>query len=204
MKLFLIGTPVEDVSHARAIHLLSSDEVKSKYILVIGTNIDVGHGILQSDIDKRLADLSPYALFKWLWKYEEDDNIRRYVDIFFRCNPHHSIVHSLVCAALQGHRGYYLPEHLHGRIHKSLVQLSEETCISIGYHFNDVIRDNIYFDKLTPEMNLKEVHHLIYSIKCNVSSNIEIKKSISSSKSISNNRRPWFSRFIICVCSSRR
>jgi hypothetical protein len=138
------------MSHARAVHFLSSDQVKAKYIVVIGTNIDTGHRVLQSDIDARLTTLSPVAIFKWLWKYE-DDIIHRYVDIVSRCNPQHSIVHSLICAALQGRRGYYLPEHLRGRIQKSIVELTEETCLSIGYHLDDVMRDNIYFDRLTPQ-----------------------------------------------------
>jgi len=192
------------VSHARAVQFLSSDEVKSKYIVVIGTNIDVGHGVLQADIDARLTALSAYAVFRWLWEYQHDDDIRRYVDIVSRCNPRHTIVHSLVCAALQGHRGYYLPEHLRGRIHKSIVQLSEETCVSTGYHFDDVMRDNIYFDQLTPEMNLKEVYEIIYSRKRSVLSSVETEKTASSHRSISGSQNSWFSRLILCVCSSER
>jgi hypothetical protein len=184
------------MSHARAVHFLSSDQVKAKYIVVIGTNIDTGHGVLQSDIDARLATLSPSAVFKWLWEYE-DDIIIRYVDIVYHCNPQHSIVHSLVCAALQGRRGYYLPEHLRSRIHKSIVQLSEETCLSIGYHFDDVMRDNIYFDRLTPEMNLKKVRDTIYSTKAK-------DKTESSQRSTSTSGKSRFSSLISCVSSSKK
>lgn len=191
------------MSHARAIHFLSSNEVKLKYIVVIGTNIDVGHGVLQSDIDARLISLSPYVVFKWLWEYKSDDYVHRYVDIVSRCNPCHSIVHSLVCAALQGHRGNYLPKHLHSRIDKSIVELSEETCVSICYHLNDVMRDNIYFDQLTLEMNLHEVHQIIYSTKRNVSSSVETKGTASSHKSISNPQNSWFSHLLSCVFSPR-
>ncbi|CAF0722466.1 unnamed protein product [Adineta steineri] len=141
----LLGTPVEDMSHARAVDLLSTNEVKSKYIMVIGTNLEVGHGVRKSDIDARLTALSSNAIFTWLWQYEHDDDIRRYVEIFHRCAPRQSIVHSLICAALQGHREYYVPEHLRDRITNSLVELSEETCRSIGYHFDDVMQHNIYF-----------------------------------------------------------
>jgi hypothetical protein len=113
-------------------------------------------------------------------------------------------VHSLVCAALQGHRGYYLPEHLRGRIYKSIVQLSEETCVSFGFHFDDVMRDNIYFDRLTPEMDLKEVHQVIYSTKRNVLSNVKIEESAFSHKSTSHSRNSWFSRLMLCVRSPRK
>jgi hypothetical protein len=92
---FHTGTPDEDMSHVRAVQFLSSDKVKAKYIIVIGTNIEVGHGVLQSDIDARLCALSRYTLFKWLLEYENDDDVRRYVDIFSR----HSIVH-IVCYVL--------------------------------------------------------------------------------------------------------
>ncbi|UJR24734.1 hypothetical protein I4U23_006108 [Adineta vaga] len=120
-----LGTPVEDMSHARAVQLLSSNEIKSKYIVVIGTNIDVGHGIIQSDIDARLTALAPSAVFTWLLQYEYDEDVRHYVEIVNHCQPAHTIVHSLVCAALQGHRGYYLPDHLRSRINKSRVPLSK-------------------------------------------------------------------------------
>ncbi|CAF4802522.1 unnamed protein product [Rotaria sp. Silwood1] len=125
-----LGTPIEDMSHARAVDLLSSDEVKSKYIVVIGTNLEVGHGVLKSNIDARLTALSSDAIFTWLWQYEDDDDIRRYVEIFHRCCPRQSIVHSLICAALQGHQGYYLPEHLRSRITKSVVELDRKTPLS--------------------------------------------------------------------------
>ncbi|CAF1136198.1 unnamed protein product [Adineta steineri] len=160
-----LGTPDEDMSHARAIQLLSSNEVKSKYIAVIGTNIDCGHGVFQSDIDARLNDLSSKATFTWLWQYEHDEDIRRYVDIVSRCCPRHTIVHSLICAALQGHRGYYLPEHLRGRISKSIVPLTEATCTSTGYYLEDVMSDNVYLKELKPEMNLHQVHDTIYKNK---------------------------------------
>jgi hypothetical protein len=188
------------MSHARAVHFLSSNQVKAKYIFVIGTNIDIGHGVLQSDIDARLATLSSSTVFKWLWQYE-DDNVRRYVDIVSHCNPQHSIVHSLICAALEGQRGYYLPEHLRGRIHKSIVPLNEETCLSIGYYFDDVMRDNIYFDRLTPEMNLKKVHETIYSRKLKLTN---VEKTASSQRSRSTSRKSECSRLISCVSCSKK
>jgi hypothetical protein len=153
------------MSHVRAVQLLSSNEVKSKYIIVIGTNIEIGHDVLQSDIDARITALSSNAIFSWPWRYDDDDDIRRYVNIVSRCRPRHSIVHSLLSAALQGQIGYYLPEHLYGRIDQSKVLLNEETCTSIGYHFDNVIRDNVYLERLMPDMNLNQVHDIIYNIK---------------------------------------
>jgi len=191
------------MSHARAVQLLSSNEVKSKYIVVISTNIDVGHGVFQSDIDARLTALAPRAIFTWLWQYEYDEDVRRYVAIFSRCCPQHSIVHSLICAALEGHRGYYLPEHLHSRIRKSIVPLTEETCISTGYHFDDVMRDNVYLERLKPKMNLKQVHDTIYSMKANVLSSVNIEQAASSQKSISFHQNSWLSRVIPCICSTK-
>ena len=151
------------MSHARAVQLLSSNEVKSKYIAVVGTNIDVGHGVIQSDIDDRLAALAPGAVFTWPFQYEHDEHVRHYAEIVSRCSPSHTIVHSLVCAALQGHRGYYLPDHLKSRIHKSLVPLTDATCVCTGYHFDDVMRDNVYLERLEPRMNLKQVYNTIYN-----------------------------------------
>jgi hypothetical protein len=187
------------VSHARAVDLLSSDEVKSKYIVVIGTNLEVGHGVLKSDIDARLTALSSNAIFTWLWQYEDDDNVRRYVEIFHHCCPRQSIVHSLICASLQGHRGYYLPEHLRGRITKSVVELGEETCISIGYHFDDVMRHNVYFKRLTTAMNLHQVYDTIYDT---ISHDLSSVESGSSHRSISISQNAQLPHFIQGVFSS--
>lgn len=158
------------MSHARAVSLLSPNEVKSKYIVVVGVNLEVGHGVVKSDIDARLTALAPYAIFTWLWQYSDNDAVRRYVDIFYRCNPKQSIVHSLICAALQGQTGYYLPEHLRSRITKSIVPINQETCLSIGYYFDDVFRENIYFEQLTAESNLRQVRHIIANATDNKSS----------------------------------
>jgi hypothetical protein len=187
------------MSHARAVQLLSSEEVKSKYIVVIGINLEVGHGVLKSDIDARVTSLSSRAIFTWLWKYEHDDDVRCYVETFYRCCPRHSIVHSLICAALEGRTGDYLPEHLRARITKSVVQLSEETCVSIGYHFDDVIRDNVYFKRLTPESNLNQVYDIIFSTKGNRLSNLETS---STPRSISLAHNSWFSHLMQYVGSA--
>jgi hypothetical protein len=170
------------MSHVRAVDLLSSDEVKWKNIVVIGPNLEVGHGVLKSDINARLTTLSSDAIFTWLWQYEHDDDVRRYVEIFHRCCPRLSIVHSLICAALDGHRGYYLPECLRGRITKSVVELSEETCISTGYYFDDIMRHNVYFKRLVPEMNLHQVYDTIYDT---ITHGLSSVQSAPSQKSLS-------------------
>ncbi len=173
--------------------------MKSKYIVVIGINLEVGHGVLKSDIDARIVALSSDAIFTWLWQYEHDNDVRRYFEIFHRCCPHQSIVHSLICAALQGHKGYYLPEHLRSRISKSVVEIGEETCISIGYHFNDVMRHNVYFKRLTSEMNLNQVYDTIYEA---ISQDLSSVESASSQRSISSSRNVQLPCFIQSVFSS--
>ncbi|CAF1116536.1 unnamed protein product [Adineta ricciae] len=201
-----LGTPVEDISHARAVDLLSTDEVKAKYIVVIGINLEVGHDVQKSDIDARVAALSSDTIFKWLWQYEHDDDVRRYVEIFHRCSPSQSIVHSLICAALEGRRGYYLPEHLRDRIRNSVVELSDETCISIVYRLNDVMRHNVYFQRLIPEMNLNQVFDEIYDSIDDDSSSIDSTASSQKSDSdvphfiraiLSSNNKVW--RLILVI-----
>ena len=76
--------------------------VKAKYIVVIDVILEVGHGVFKSDMDARLDALSSDAIFTWLWKYEHDPDVCRYVEIFHRCSPQQSIVHSLICATLPG------------------------------------------------------------------------------------------------------
>lgn len=191
-----LGTPLEDMTHARAVDFLTENEVKSKYIVVIGVNLEVGHGVLKSDIDARLTALSSDAIFTWLWQYEKDVDVRHYVEIFQRCRPHRSIVHSLISAALQGHRGYYLPEHLRSRITKSVIDLSEQTCLSIAYHFDDVVRHCVYFKRLLPQMYLNQAHNVIYtSISRNRASSEPQSQKVETVKS-QDKKIPFFAQSI--------
>jgi hypothetical protein len=89
-----------------------------------------------------------------------------------------------------------LPEYLRGRVTKSIVELSEETCTSIGYHLNDVMRHNVYFKRLTPEMKLKQVYDTIYDA---------ISQGLSSAESASSpSQNTQLPRFVQDVFSSEK
>jgi hypothetical protein len=92
-----------------------------------------------------------------------------------------------------------LPEHLRGRIPKSIVELSEQTCLSIGYHFDDIMRHNVYFKQLTPKMKFKQIHNVIYD---SIDQNSTSVKSASSQRSISSSRNSQLPCFAQDISSS--
>lgn len=150
-----LGTPLEDIMHMLAVSNLN---IKNKFICVVGANIDVGHGILQSDVDDRLQVLDKISE-ELLDK--DCDHVKFYCDVFSKCNPSKSIVHSLLVASINGHTGYFVPEHLKNRIVESAVNLSDQTKTLYIFDLNKIIVDNVYINRIKLDMDSDEVDRLI-------------------------------------------
>ncbi|CAF1669033.1 unnamed protein product, partial [Didymodactylos carnosus] len=138
--------------------------IKKKYLGAVGTNIDTGHDVLQQDIDNRLKALKNSILLTWTWELQ-NEYVKQYYDIFQKCEPTHSIVHSLICSALEGHRGSYIPEHLNKRVTKSKVLLSDATKIAYLFDLDDVASQVIYLNKFKLSMKLDNIYDTIYGLR---------------------------------------
>lgn len=101
-----LGTPVEDMMHIKAVMPL---QISEKFVLAVGVCVDKGHGITETDLQKRLADLKGCCVSQHVWKLA-DKNVDFYSKTFLNCDPAGSIVHSLINAALMGEEGYFVPE----------------------------------------------------------------------------------------------
>lgn len=159
-----LGTPVEDMMHLKIINGL---DIKQKYILSIGIDIDTAHRIKLNDILNRMRDLENYKIEEQRWDLK-DPNVAKYRDIVNNCQPINSIAQSLIIAALENQTGYYTPEHLKPRITENIVYLNPRICTAYIYPLSKIAMDVIYLDKIRPEMNTEDVDDLISDFHYNL------------------------------------
>lgn len=160
-----LGTPVEDMMHLRAITDL---HISEKYIMTIGTNIDVGDGVIQEDLDLRIAHLKRLNILISTSDLNiKNDYVKQYYDIVMRSEPESTIVHSMIAAAIDGNRGYYVPKHLLDRITESLVPLTDQTSCIFIFKLVEIARSIIYLDKIELDMDSDTVDDIIskYTVK---------------------------------------
>lgn len=105
-----MGTPTEDMIHLKS---LLSIKAKNKYIMAIGVNIDTAHRIIQDELDNRLIDIDKSgALIYQEYLNLSNNDVKFYYNTVKKSCPINTIVHSLIISALDGHRGFYTPDHL--------------------------------------------------------------------------------------------
>ena len=162
-----LATPVEDMMHIKSV--LSLD-IPTKRLLAIGANVDCGHGVVQEELDRRLADTaaSGTMLFSQLLslpsadgKKEDTYGAQLYHDVVMKCDPVRTIVQSLVCAALEGHRGLYTPKHLVRRIRENMVPITDQTCTLFGFDLEKVAAEVRYLPAFTPDCGTAKVLRLL-------------------------------------------
>jgi len=159
-----LGTPVEDMMHLKA---LISIDIKYKYILAIGVNVDTAHGVVQDDINNRLNTLeSSHVMMSKEYLMLSNPSVKFYYDVVKKCHPVNTIVHSLVISALEGHRGLYTPAHLKLRIKKSKVPLLDQTCTLYQFDFNKIANEVKYLGLIKSDLTSDEVDTIIENYHC--------------------------------------
>jgi hypothetical protein len=167
-----LGTPVEDMMHLKVINNLN---IREKYVMAIGVDVDVAHGVKLDDLIKRLEQLDKYKVDEKLLKLN-NQNVIKYTDAVKSCQPTNSIVQSLIIASLEGHTGHYTPNHLKRRIKKNRINLNSRVCTAYIYPLSKIASDVKYLDKIEESMNTDQVDDLIgefhYNIIHNRSANL--------------------------------
>lgn len=158
-----LGTPTEDMMHLRAVAQLR--HVKQRFLCAIGMNIDTAHGVHPQDLTDRLLDLDrrQVLLNRAQWSLT-DANVQHYRDVVRQCRPVDSIINSLVCAALDGHRGFYTPEHLKARIGEAVVPLTDLTCTMHTFDLDRLVASMDYLHRLQNNMTYADVDKFIKTI----------------------------------------
>lgn len=105
-----LATPVEDMMHIKAIINFKVN----KYVCAIGMTCDCRR-LPVAELEERLDYLEQYCYSYNIWSLEYP-YVKKYYDIFNSSDTSNSIVHSLICARLEGKTGKYLPKQLKSRI----------------------------------------------------------------------------------------
>ncbi|AYV77728.1 MAG: hypothetical protein Edafosvirus1_59 [Edafosvirus sp.] len=155
-----LGTPVEDMMHLKAVNLL---DIKEKYVMAVGVDIDIAHGVHLDDLETRLKQLEPIKILEWKWDLKQS-SVAKYKEIVSICQPVNTIVQSLIVASLDGHVGNYTPDHLKVRIDKNIIPLNSRICTAFVYPLLNIANDVIYLDKIKMDMNTDQVDDLISEI----------------------------------------
>lgn len=72
-------------------HIYIKRKIK-RYLLLIGVDADLGHGILIEDLNQRLKELNPLWIQKLNNKNENEKATKFYIDGIMNSCPSHSIV----------------------------------------------------------------------------------------------------------------
>ncbi|CAE7220240.1 unnamed protein product [Symbiodinium sp. CCMP2592] len=86
------------LKHAKAVLPL---DIPEKYVAALGVNIDCGHGVVQEELDQRLVDMQCSGTMICSYPLSMHDAPAVYfTDVVSQCAPTHSVVQSLVVAAM--------------------------------------------------------------------------------------------------------
>jgi len=156
-----LATPVEDMMHISAIH---NFKVK-KYVCAIGLTCDCA-SLPVEELEERLSYLSRYLLEEEIWTLE-DENVKKYHNIITNSDfdQSNTIVHSLICARLEGKSGKYIPKVLKSRISENKIELNDLIVTFVMYNYNDLIKDFVYLHKLKDDLYPKDIDKFITNFK---------------------------------------
>ena len=158
-----LATPTEDMIHMRAIMDI---HVKNKVISCVGMTCDCNE-LPRVELIRRLDELNDILTDTYIWNLE-DKHIKRYYDIFFKCQPRRSIVNSLICARLNGFSGYHIPNQLKDRIVKNNVYLDNYIITYNTYCFDELVKRILYIENLDMNANNDEINNFILDFNKNI------------------------------------
>ena len=160
--------------HLKAISTL---QISNKFVCAIGLNIDVGHGIIESELIHRLTELClNNIILNEIILNDNDDN------------PNRSIVQSLIISAIYGHRGYYI----HKFLTKSIMYFNK-----LDHDIGIIIENRfIYILTTIPSLVIVTILIIIISVVIIINNNIEFYIIIILSR-MSNNGNIYFEYYYI-------
>lgn len=141
---------------------------KSSFLCAIGANVDVEHGVVERELVERLLHLHQNGILlvgKTMSapvRNDDDDDAdvvsadpeaQFFCKIVKQCRPIQTIVQSLAVAAIEGHRGFYTPEHLVPRIGRNKIPLSALTSTFFILDLVRVAGEVIYLNQIQGASN---------------------------------------------------
>jgi len=151
-----LASPVEDMMHLKAILELP---IQNKYACAVGMPCDCS-SLPRKELLQRLEELEDILLEKKVWSLQ-NENITRYYQIVNDSRIDKTIVNCLICSALEGKKGYYLPEKLKYRIKKNNVEIDELMRTFVKYNLKNLSDRILYLDELKGDHNIDKIDSYI-------------------------------------------
>lgn len=147
---------VEKKSHRKKGGFLKGKRPPSikRFLVILGADLDIAHGVKLEDLEIRFRSLAPL----WVEHLSLDKAFAtKYCEAVLKCNPDHSIVHSLVVAAIRGLRGYVVPPWLRCRLRKTQVPLTDRLTQMFCYDVDQVLQENVYWKGISLQFTCAEL-----------------------------------------------
>jgi len=151
-----LATPVEDMMHLSAVRYLP---ITNKYACAIGMPCDC-IDLKKSELINRLDDLSNILVYQKIWSLK-DENVNKYYQIVNKSRIDKTVVNSLICSALEGKTGYYLPEQLKYRLSKNNVEIDELMVTFVQFDLIKLSHTISYLDLLNRDDNTDKIDSYI-------------------------------------------
>jgi hypothetical protein len=179
-----LGTPTEDFFTMKIMEWATSTLPISPKLALIGLDLDTAHGIQRKDLNKRLKRLHPL----WTWNLSlQEPSVAQYRDIFYRCEPQNSIVHSMVMGALEGLNDYVVPQTLAKRLRKTLVPITHRLRTMFCYSLEEVVKDCLFWSAIETHLTCDQVDRVI----CDLHERFYVTKLMGSLVPLSLARLCW-------------
>lgn len=145
-----LGTPVEDVMSMYAVHSLKSKNMIDRvYLSCLGVTVDTFIEIKYIDMMKNINRLiNSNALIYQEFYNKNEDNIKKYINVFSNCQPKYSLINCCIVSALNGNFGNYHHEFLEERFKESTFNIDILTSCIFIFDFDIICKSNLYFNNL--------------------------------------------------------
>lgn len=147
-----LATPVEDMMSIKALYQFNNI---NKFVCGIGLSVDC-NTVLRNELDDRLTYLRKNGILISEFQIT-DKRFEKYIDVVYKSQPEKTIVHSLICAKLEGHSGKYTPPNLKKRIGQNNVELDDLITLFVTCDYNKLYEDNLYVKNIDDNMDTDEI-----------------------------------------------
>lgn len=153
-----LATPVEDMMHLYAINCL---HIKNKFVCGIGLTCDCNSVILEELLDRLIFMKNNNIIIEDFQLNNNNECVLKYMDIVKKSDPVNTIVHSLVCARLNGYSDYDIPNYIKQRIKKTNVKIDNMLSRYIICNFDKLYASIKYLHLFDKNMTTNEIDNII-------------------------------------------
>lgn len=137
-----LGTPVEDYMSMLCVYeLYKNNIVDNIYLSCLGLDVDTYIEIKYDDLTKNLEDLAEYIIATKI--LDKNDVItQKYIDVFSKCQPKHSICNCCIVSSIEENYGNYHHKFLENKLNGEGLNIKFLTKCMIIFALDKVVERN--------------------------------------------------------------